>query len=563
MPKGGKLTIEEVRDIVEGKGYELLSDEYVNKKAKLKIKDRDGYISLSSLDSIKQSLHFLRFHESNPYTIQNIKHSIKTEYPKLLSEQFVNSRSKLKWLCECGGIFERVLHKVISDKRLFCSKCSYSKSKIGGRLDIGEVREFIENNSNCRLLSEVYTRGHDLLSILCDCGDGFEVSFSNFKNHNVRQCKKCSGKNRLTIDEVREVLNEKGYTLLDEEYKRMDENISIMDSDGFCYYSKLYNLMNEKVPRKCHKTNIYSIKNIRHFLKLNFPEYDLLSKTYLKSNQELILKTNEGYKCVSTASSLFGKFKPTIFIANNPYTIENIKLWCKLNDSSLSLISKKYIDNRKDLKWRCNDCGETVYSNWGTVQSGSKCSYCTNRKVGKTNCLAIINPELSEEWNVFKNGSLTPYDVLAGTHIKVWWKCRNCNHEWETSPSKRHHCNRGCPLCRISRAELKVETFLKRINIPFEFQKTFSGLVGLGYGNLSYDFYLPQYNLLCECQGQFHDKKLYEEHDFERQKEHDRRKREYAKNNNIKLLEIWYWDFNNIEEIIVKELELDLNLVNT
>ena len=38
--------------------------------------------------------------------------------------------------------------------------------------------------------------------------------------------------------------------------------------------------------------------------------------------------------------------------------------------------------------------------------------------------------------------------------------------------------------------------------------------------------------------------------DFERQVEHDNRKCEYAYYNKIKLLIIWYWDFDNIEEIL-------------
>ena len=44
--------------------------------------------------------------------------------------------------------------------------------------------------------------------------------------------------------------------------------------------------------------------------------------------------------------------------------------------------------------------------------------------------------------------------------------------------------------------------------------------------------------------------------DFERQLEHDRRKKEYAKQNNINLLEIWYYDIDNIEEILINELNL-------
>ena len=77
---------------------------------------------------------------------------------------------------------------------------------------------------------------------------------------------------------------------------------------------------------------------------------------------------------------------------------------------------------------------------------------------------------------------------------------------------------------------------------------------------LSYDFYLPKYNLLIEYQGNYHDgtvnKEVQSDEKFNRQQEHDKRKREYAKKNNIKLLEIWYWDFDNIEGILKRELNL-------
>jgi hypothetical protein len=45
--------------------------------------------------------------------------------------------------------------------------------------------------------------------------------------------------------------------------------------------------------------------------------------------------------------------------------------------------------------------------------------------------------------------------------------------------------------------------------------------------------------------------------EFEYQQEHDKRKREYAEKHNIKLLEIWYWDFDNIETILKKELNIN------
>ncbi len=88
------------------------------------------------------------------------------------------------------------------------------------------------------------------------------------------------------------------------------------------------------------------------------------------------------------------------------------------------------------------------------------------------------------------------------------------------------------------------------------YQKEFDGLLGLKNGNLSYDFYIPKLNLLIEYQGEQHEKYIPGFHkskkDFENQLKHDRRKCEYAKKHSINLLEIWYYDFYNIKEILEK-----------
>lgn len=75
---------------------------------------------------------------------------------------------------------------------------------------------------------------------------------------------------------------------------------------------------------------------------------------------------------------------------------------------------------------------------------------------------------------------------------------------------------------------------------------------------------MPKYNLLVEYQGQYHDGTAGNQTDAEFiiQKEHDRRKREYAENNNIRLLEIWYRDFDNIEEILEQKLKDVISIVN-
>ena len=69
---------------------------------------------------------------------------------------------------------------------------------------------------------------------------------------------------------------------------------------------------------------------------------------------------------------------------------------------------------------------------------------------------------------------------------------------------------------------------------------------------------MPSYNLLIEFQGEYHDgtARNQTEEGFKKQQEYDKKKKEYAKNNNIDLLEIWYWDFNNIENILIEKLSL-------
>lgn len=76
----------------------------------------------------------------------------------------------------------------------------------------------------------------------------------------------------------------------------------------------------------------------------------------------------------------------------------------------------------------------------------SGCPFCSNNSVLKGyNDLLTINPELSSEWDYSKN-DITPSDVLPMSHLKVWWKCKECGNEWKAVISSRSNGN-GCPRC--------------------------------------------------------------------------------------------------------------------
>jgi len=381
--------------------------------------------------------------------------------------------------------------------------------------------------------------------------------------------------------------------------------------------------------------------------------YILISDEYINSNTKLILKDKEGYYYVISLSKLRNNRKPQAFDVHNPYTIQNIKLWCKLNNKPFELLSNIYESATKKLQWKClkENCKESFKASWANIFSHHGCGVCHGKQVGISNCLETKNPELAKEWHPTKNGDLTPFDVTISSGIepwwqckdnpkhvwqasianrnkengcpycshrlpsdeynllfynpelckewnynknmkspkeycpsgsqKVWWLCKECSHEWYVSINSRVSNNTGCPECNKPKGEKRCkEVFInkglieilqeefdnlsnKYNNKYFIPQKTFEDLVGLGGGLLSYDFYIPQYNLLIEYQGEYHDQiilkykdepiKLAEDR-LEKQKEHDRRKKKYAENHKIKLLEVWYWDFENIEEILNKTI---------
>jgi superfamily II DNA or RNA helicase len=110
----------------------------------------------------------------------------------------------------------------------------------------------------------------------------------------------------------------------------------------------------------------------------------------------------------------------------------------------------------KKVWWKCLNSSD---HEWEAAISnrvnGTGCPFCTGQRVSTTNALACRYPELAKQWHPIKNGILTPDKVVAGSGIKVWWKCPNSpDHEWEATPAYRTGQGIGCPFCSGRRASV-------------------------------------------------------------------------------------------------------------
>jgi len=84
------------------------------------------------------------------------------------------------------------------------------------------------------------------------------------------------------------------------------------------------------------------------------------------------------------------------------------------------------------------------------------------RPIIKERSLAYICPELIEEWHPTLNGYMTPFNVLAGSKKKAWWRCkRKKRHVWESVIKARRYGS-GCPDCYDER-QLDIRKYPKQL----------------------------------------------------------------------------------------------------
>lgn len=96
-------------------------------------------------------------------------------------------------------------------------------------------------------------------------------------------------------------------------------------------------------------------------------------------------------------------------------------------------------DKEKDHEWAAAVCDRQKYG----------CPCCQGLKAVLSNCLATTHSDIvKNEWDFEKNHPLTPYDVVAGSGKKVYWKCdKEKDHEWEAIINAKISQHQNCPCC--------------------------------------------------------------------------------------------------------------------
>lgn len=369
---------------------------------------------------------------------------------------------------------------------------------------------------------------------------------------------------KRTEEEVREIVESLGYTLISSylHEKRKERRVVIRDSSGFTYDYHLSLLSENSKLRPIDNNNPYSISNIPIWLILNNKEFKLcegnsyrgnkikLSFVCLRDNcaETFLKKWNaiaSGEGCPYCNGKIVGEKNSLLYV--NPSILNE---W-NYDKNTISPSEITYGSN-KHVWWICSKC----QYEWKTSPKQKRktgCPACAGKTATDKNGLFALYPELISEWNFKRNKNIDPYTLTYGSKTKVWWLCAKCEFEWETTPNKRSYRKDGCPNCSSSKGEKRIYNFLYNKDFKFEKEVKFKGCI---YKEQSwFDFYISTLNLCIEYDGILHYKDVFgNQEEFKKIKKRDKIKTKYCKDNNINLLRIPCWEFDNIEEILEKTL---------
>lgn len=175
----------------------------------------------------------------------------------------------------------------------------------------------------------------------------------------------------------------------------------------------------------------------------------------------------------------------------------------------------------------------------GEIKSCLNCSKrenLTNQRFGRLVCLEIDEQKSKEN-----------------SEKRIVWKCQcDCgNISFITAHSLKQNNTLSCGCLNISKGEYLLEKLLKENNINYQKQYSFKDLKEKRVLRFDFAIFNNDNKLKCliEYQGEQHFKIVEYfggEENFIKQQKYDEEKRKYCERNNIKLIEIPYYDFAKI-----------------
>lgn len=215
---------------------------------------------------------------------------------------------------------------------------------------------------------------------------------------------------------------------------------------------------------------------------------------------------------------------------------------------------KKWFDK---VKCRCKVCNNEWEARPSVILYGGGCPKCGRKKA---NLAEMANEEDIVRRIQDKNPNIKVIGKYTGYHNYIKCKCLIDDTEWDSPVCHILSGDSSCPSCNQSKGERKLLELLNSFGYTVERQYSYDDC-RYKYP-LKFDAYVNELNALFEYQGEQHympinfsgKGKEWAEQQLEIIQIRDRIKLNYCKENNIPIIEIPYWERDNMEYFLLSKI---------
>lgn len=345
---------------------------------------------------------------------------------------------------------------------------------------------------------------------------------------------------RLTYEEVRERIEKEGYILLSTEYINNKQKLEMICPKGHRYIGTWREFQGGCRCSECGGTKKKTFEEVKEYIESQ--GYILKSTEYINNQTNLDMICPNGHNYSANFNNFKKGYRCKECSGLKEKDIDFIKR-CLHDNYNYAYVSGDYKNAHSKLIIKC-DKGHEFTTDWNRIRDGRcSCKECNKRY-----------------WNV---KSVSQYLKEYGFKLvskeyknpKTPLRIECCNGHIFDKTLNAFKENKCCPICSSSSGEDRISNILKEMNIDFIFQKTFKECKDKNV--LPFDFYISKYNLIIEFDGIQHFKPISKfdgEEGFVTRVLHDAIKNQYCEDNNINILRIPYWDYDNIEKLIKEKI---------
>ena len=507
-------SIQDMHNLANKYGGKCLSEKYINANTKLKWQCKKGHIWESTPSSVRQGHWCLECSGSKKKNIYDMQHLAKMRGGKCLSTEYVNNKTKLKWECNKGHIWEAVPSSVAT--RTWCPVCGNNKSHESNKLTIKEM-QLIAQKRNGKCLSKKYIDSKSKLKWQCEKGHVWEATPSHVKNGTW--CPVCVGRHQ-DIRDMHKLAETRGGKCLSSKYINNRTKLKWQCEKGHTWEATPHNIRNDNWCPECGGSTKLTLKDMKKLAETRGGK--CLSLVYENARRKLKWECSEGHLwesvpytikkggwCPECSIGLGERICRVFFqqLFNHPFPKSRPK-WLINEDGnqmeldgfckSLKIAFEfqgvqhyehvEYFQTKTQFKKRreddkrkrdlCNKHGIALilvpeigrYLNINDVKDFiiKECKNEGFQKLPKNIESKIVDlkeaytPDSKEHLNILntiarKNEGTCLSKTYLGNNIKLTFKCKN-DHIWEAVPSS---IKQGvwCPICaNINRGEARKLT---------------------------------------------------------------------------------------------------------